>query len=166
MAPPGEEEIDWPERAAGPVDDYGKILFQAQVNDAISRQQSPSRSDVEKATTAAEVARQVAERAAESDQLKALWANEYALRQSAQQAYLDMAKGAVDRSQQRAQFVQVAAGAIGTLYAAGFALLPKAGASPSSSTVVVPAQITLPGQAPVPVQVSLPAQVGTTAAAQ
>jgi hypothetical protein len=49
-------------------------------------------------------------------------AAEDALRASVQSAYLDVAKGTIDRSLKRAEFVTAAAGAIGTSYAALLAL--------------------------------------------
>src|SRR4051812_36422842 len=87
---------------------------------------------------------------------KAAWASEYTLRQGVQQAYLDVAKASIDRSQTRAQFVQVAAGAIATAYGAILALLPKGdaggGAGSAATPITVPATLTVLGT-PMPVQV-------------
>ena len=54
----------------------------------------------------------------ENDSKKAFRENEYALAQAVQQAYLDAAKGELDRTAQRAEFVQKAAAAISTAYVA------------------------------------------------
>jgi len=51
-----------------------------------------------------------------TDQHRASVANDVALRQAVYTAYVDVTKGQLDRAQARAEFVQTAAAAVGTLY--------------------------------------------------
>lgn len=113
---PGND-IAWPPYPETIPDDpqleFKKILYQAQVAAALARYQA-ARAE---ATTQA---------AADTERSQAAWSNEYALAQAVQNAYLDVAKSAIDRAQSRAQFIQTAAAAISTAYAAFLALSFKA----------------------------------------
>lgn len=107
------DAFSWPELPAGSADDqqleYKKILFQAQVDAAAAK----LRASVDAAN---------AQAATDTQKTQAAWANEYALYQALYAAYLDVAKGALDRAQSRAQFVQTAAAAVSTAYAGILAL--------------------------------------------
>lgn len=106
-------DIAWPPFPETVPDDpqleFKKILYQAQVDAAVARYQAARAG----ATTQA---------AADTERSQAAWSNEYALAQAVQDAYLDVAKSAIDRAQSRAQFIQTAAAAISTAYAAFLAL--------------------------------------------
>lgn len=128
VAPP------WPEPPAvapgDPRSDFEKIRYQAQVQVALAQQQADD--DARKATAAADV-----------ETAKAAWAAEYAHRQAVDNAYLDVTKGAIDRAQARAQFIQTAAASIATVYAGILALSFKVeGTSPG--TQALPVQGILP----------------------
>ena len=102
-----DEQGDWPPiptiEKDDPQADVKKVLYQAQVQLALSRQQA---ADDEQKAQAAE----------DAESRKTAWTNEYALRQTAYSAYVDVSKTAIDRAQARAQFVQTAAAAVSTAY--------------------------------------------------
>lgn len=103
----------WPPLPAGIANDpqieYKKILYQAQVDAAAAQQKAGADSAAALAAT-------------DAQRTQAAWSNEYALLQSLYGAYLDVTKGALDRAQSRAQFVQTAAAAVSTAYAGILAL--------------------------------------------
>ena len=94
--------LDWPAPVAtpssDPLTDTTKALYQAQLQLINNRQQGFIDHD------------------------KAVRASDYAFHQAVFQAYLDVAKGQIDRSVLRTQFLTTAASAIGTVYTAIIAL--------------------------------------------
>lgn len=92
--------------------DLKKVLYQAQVQLALTRQQAAA--DAQKAQAAAD-----------ADSRKTAWTSEYTLRQTAYSAYIDVSKTAIDRAQARAQFVQTSATAVSTAYVGILALSYK-----------------------------------------
>lgn len=113
-----------PELTAGdPQAEVKKILYQAQVQLALARRQAGD--DARKAT-----------RAADDDREHAAWDAEYTNRQAVDTAYIDVTKGAIDRAQARGQFIQTAAAAIGTAYAAVLALSFKVDGTGSGATAL------------------------------
>jgi len=93
--------------------DVKKSLYQTQL-------------DIFKADRQAELDRETARIAAEqqigSDQEKAFKENDYALGRALYSAYIDIAKGQIDRTRASAEFVQKAATAIGSIYTGVLAL--------------------------------------------
>jgi hypothetical protein len=69
-----------------------------------------------------ELEAQQSEREAAREEQKAFWENEYKLQQAVHSAYLEVAKGQVDRANASAEFVQKAASAIATVYTSVAAL--------------------------------------------
>jgi hypothetical protein len=90
--------LDWPQpipiESNDPLGDQKKALYQAQLQVVTSKLQGFIDHD------------------------KAVRANDYPLHQAVFQAYIDVAKGQIDRSVTRTQFIATAAGAIGTVYTA------------------------------------------------
>jgi len=74
--------------------------------------------DVVKAQSQAEIDREKANTKAEVDSSAADCANDFAVYQEVYKGYIEVAKGQIDRSLQRAEFVQKVAAAAGSLYAA------------------------------------------------
>ena len=109
--------IGWPQlpqvEVGDPQAEVKKVLYQAQVQIALTRQQLAV--DEKKMQDAEDI-----------DSRKAGWAYDYAVREVLHNAYVDVIKGAIDRSQSRAQYIQTAAAAISTAYAAILALSFKA----------------------------------------
>jgi hypothetical protein len=103
--------VDWPEvpriRKGDPDADAKLELYKAKL-------------DVIKAEYQANLDRTTTE--SYSDSAKAAYDNYYAVSQAIHQGYVDVAEGAIDRSLQRASYVETAAAAIGTAYAAVLAL--------------------------------------------
>ncbi len=101
-ATPGDPQID-----------FKKLLYQAQLENAVSQSQASG-------------AARRAQNASDSSTTQTEWANEYVLQQAIYNAYIEVSKGAIERAQSRAQFIQTAAAAVGTAYAAILALSFKA----------------------------------------
>lgn len=114
MSPPQlPNSPEWPDPPNEPATaeaDFAKLYYQARIDEVKARYE------------------------AEIDEVKARWrdtathednliAAEDKLREAVHSAYLEVAKGALDRSIQRANFVTAVAGAIGTSYTALLALV-------------------------------------------
>ncbi len=124
------QHIDWPTPPPDPGDNFGreiaKKLYQAQLDAAKEARKAALDSEVARAAALVELQ-------------KADYANEYATFQEVYKGYIEVAKGQIERSLQRAEFVQKVAAAIGTAYAAILALsfsvkespLPAAGVAPT-----------------------------------
>lgn len=100
--------VEWPPEPEPPksaLADFAKARYQAQLDEAKTRWRDQV--EAEKTQLARQSARQDAAQAAED-----------ALRAAAHAAYLDVAKGALDRSLKRAEYLTTAAAAIGTTYTA------------------------------------------------
>jgi len=95
--------------------DFAKLLYQAQLDAAIARYQAEL--DEFKARQRDIAANDLEEQKLEAAQSTNSFAAEDALRLAIQAAYLDVAKGSLERSLKRANFVTAAAGTIGTSYA-------------------------------------------------
>lgn len=129
MVPDGDsnltdDAIAWPPfpniAPNDPQLEFKKILYQAQVEAVAARCQP------------IEDAAQI-QAAADTATSQAAWSNEYVLHQAVHNAYLDVAKAAIDRAQSRAQFIQTAAAAVSTAYAAILALSFKADSTGSNA---------------------------------
>ena len=107
------EQIEWPEipeiTANDPKEKVKIELYKAQL-------------DVIKANHQAEIDREINRAKALVDMQSADYANEFATFQEVYKSYLEVAKEGVDRSLQRADFVQKVAAAIGTAYTGILAL--------------------------------------------
>jgi hypothetical protein len=133
--PPGDlDAVIWPALPYVELDDpqaeVKKILYEAQVQNVLTRQQLTI--DTKKIQD---------ERHA--DVKKAARANDYAQQQGLYAAYVDIAKGAIVRSQCRAQYVETAAAAISTAYVAILAVTFKADGT-STGSHYLPAQSMVP----------------------
>lgn len=71
--------------------------------------------------------------------VKNQWAHEYELDKEVQSAYIDIAKGQIERSIKRAEYVQAAASAIMALYTGILALTFSIGSSPLPARGMAPA---------------------------
>lgn len=107
------EPVEWPPlpevKSQDPQADVKKLLYQAQLDKIKMELQAGI--DEDQATTTANLERE-----------KAGWANEYALLQADYGSYAEVAKEQINRATARAQFIQTAAAAISSAYAAILAL--------------------------------------------
>lgn len=122
--------VDWPPlpfiEEDDPQADVKKVLYQAQV-------------DLVKAKAQAQLDEEKAERDKDTASDAADWANEYAQAQAVQNAYLEVAKGNLDRATAKANFVQGAAVAISGAYVAILGLtFASANGQPLPARGVIP----------------------------
>lgn len=101
------DQPDWPE-----LPEIAKDDPQASVKQALYQAQL----DWIKAQQQADIAAAATQAAGDLDRHKLLLSNDFAQSQAIMSAYLDVAKGQIDRVASRAQFIQTAASAISTLY--------------------------------------------------
>jgi hypothetical protein len=125
--------IDWPQlpaiQANDPQADVKKALFQGQV-------------DVCKLERQYELDADKLKQQENTDKGKASWDNEYKLQQAVYNAYLEVAKGQLDRAGSSAEFVQKTAAAIATIYSSilGLSFVVTQGIkAPLPPTGIVPA---------------------------
>jgi hypothetical protein len=109
----------WPDppsvRENDPQAELKKLLYQSQLE--VVKGDHAAEIALAKATADAAIEDEKREATADLEREKADWANEYAQAQAANSAYLDVAKGALDRGSAKASFVQGAATAISGAYA-------------------------------------------------
>jgi hypothetical protein len=91
-----------------------KVLYQAQL-DVIKAERQAALA-AEKAELDAKIESDKRESTANIERMKSDWANEYTQAQAVNNAYLDVAKGAIERATAKANFVQTAATAISGAY--------------------------------------------------
>lgn len=136
---------NWPPKPAPtPGDDFrqeiDKLEYQAMLNLHVEARKAEMQRSLEEMKAAQTV--DAAEAADLAKKQEADYGNEYTTFQAVYSAYLDVAKGQVDRSIQRADFVQKAAGAIATAYVAilglSFSVAPGTAASPLPAVAIVP----------------------------
>src|SRR5262249_25585244 len=117
----------WPEPPTdmGDQSDLAKIRYQAEIDEITARLQAEI--DEVKARWRDRAARDAEEWKLTEARGDGRLAAEAALGAAVQSAYVDVAKGPLDRALKRAEFLTAAAGAIGTSYAALLGLVYSAG---------------------------------------
>jgi hypothetical protein len=96
--------------------DIAKARQQAEVD--ISKAKQQANVDLDKAKRQADIDEEKARVTTNTEHEKADWSNEYVQAQAFYTAYIEVAKGQVERAIGRAEFVSKAAGAIGGVYTA------------------------------------------------
>jgi hypothetical protein len=122
---PSQAEWPAPPADAGDQPDFKKIRYQAQIDEVKARLQAQI--DEIKARWRDHASHSAEEWKLTEARRDGRLAAEDALRAAVQSAYLDVAKGTLDRALKRAEFLTAAAGAIGTSYAALLGLVYSAG---------------------------------------
>jgi len=122
------EQVNWPPPPAGGGDqaNLAQIHYQAQIDEVKARYQAQI--DEVKASWRDRAAHEAEEWKLTEARRDGRIAAEDALRAAVQSAYLEVAKGTLDRALKRAEFLTAAAGAIGTSYAALLGLVYSASA--------------------------------------
>lgn len=118
------DEAPWPEPPSDPPQaqvDFAKMHYQAQIDEVKARYQAAIDEAKAQWRDAASLVAERRKQDAAHDE--ALAATDDKLREAVHGAYLEVAKGSLDRSLQRANFVTAVAGAAGTSYAALLALV-------------------------------------------
>ena len=121
-------EVNWPPppAAAGDQASLAQIRYQAQIDEVKARYQAEI--DEVKARWRDRAVREAEKWKLTEARRDGRVAAEDALRAAVQSAYLEVAKGTLDRALKRAEFLTAAAGAIGTTYAALLGLVYSASA--------------------------------------
>jgi len=130
---PTTDDLPLPTPATAAIaDDLQKAYYQARLQVTL---------DERKTRLADTLSQAQADRAADVDREKTVHTNDYALSQALYGAYIDVAKGMLDRAHDKANFVQKAAAAIGTVYTGilGLSYAGSSGAIPAPAGAIIPA---------------------------
>jgi hypothetical protein len=118
------DDAPWPAPPSEPPSaeaDFAKMLYQAQIDGVKARYQAQI--DEIKARWRDDAANATEDRKLDAAREDSVSSAEGRLREAVHSAYLEVAKGALDRSLQRANFLVAAAGAIATTYTGLLALV-------------------------------------------